>query len=671
MQFFKFEGLITDKKLIEQTDNRSIMREKARVISAKTNDFNRNRRDSFIFTAEMCDGTLIVGIIAKLPCDVQKLVDEFICKLNIELKDTVLEEITFHTLSDILDRASGNDFVKSSDDILEEFELDNLDNYTLHYSENVIDINSRKSVYADAEKFFARDSFIPELDRIYAGAAKQSINGHPVHYMMQTDDPGTRKYMCRLLINALYANKRIQNRRYCFLDIQPTDRLSHYAYEDLYKSCAGGTIIVRYLADESDENEYANHGRAMIEFLCEIMKKYCNQVLTVFCLPRECTKSKDIFYANLGGTSFVELKEEFVYGERASAFLKMLAKDNGIRPDKNLFRKIEENKGYLAPDLHVIFDEWYNMKLKTSIYPQYKEITCADRKTANAAPKGSAYTELSEMIGLTEAKKVIDRALNYYKAQKLFADKGMKPDIPSMHMVFTGNPGTAKTTVARLFAAIMKENDMLSKGNVIEVGRGDLVGQFVGWTAPTIQRKFKEARGSVLFIDEAYSLVDDRDGSFGDEAINTIVQEMENHRDDVVVIFAGYPDKMESFLQKNPGLRSRIAYHVPFDDYNSDELCRISTLIAKQKGLTLTEGALAKLNIIFDEARTQSDFGNGRFARNMIEKAKMAQATRLLTMDFDSIKSSDITTICAEDIELPPTAPNTPNTEARRIGFCA
>ena len=119
----------------------------------------------------------------------------------------------------------------------------------------------------------------------------------------------------------------------------------------------------------------------------------------------------------------------------------------------------------------------------------------------------------------------------------------------------------------------MKENRLLSKGNLIEVGRGDLIGKYVGWTAPMIQKKFKQAEGGVLFIDEAYSLVDDRDGSYGDEAINTIVQEMENHRDNVVVIFAGYPDKMESFLQKNPGLRSRIAFHVPFDDYSTEELC--------------------------------------------------------------------------------------------------
>ena len=272
------------------------------------------------------------------------------------------------------------------------------------------------------------------------------------------------------------------------------------------------------------------------------------------------------------------------------------------------------------------------------------------------------------MIGLDEAKRVIYQALNYYKAQKLFADKGMKTDHPAMHMIFTGNPGTAKTTVARLFAKIMKENDLLSKGNLVEVGRGDLVGKYVGWTAPTIQKKFKEAQGSVLFIDEAYSLVDDRNGSFGGEAINTIVQEMENHRDDVIVIFAGYPDKMEGFLQKNPGLRSRIAYHVPFDDYDTESLCEIAKLIAKQKGLKFTEEAFEKLSGLFDTARSENDFGNGRYVRNVIEKAKMAQATSLLTMNFDSIGNEDITTIIAEDIELPKASTKP---KAKQIGFCA
>ncbi len=473
--------------------------------------------------------------------------------------------------------------------------------------------------------------------------------------------------MLRVLLQALYANSRILSKRYIFLNIRPGENFSRAVYECLYKSSFGGTVIVRYLANDDTEEYYANCDRDTIETLCEVMKKYCNQVLTVFCFPRECTSSKNIFYENLGNISIVELKEEFVSGERAIDFLKMLAKDNEIRTDKKLFEKLEDEKGYLAPDLHDLFDNWYNNKLKTGVYPQYKDIATAKREVVKAAPKGSAYDELNKMIGLDEAKKVINQALNYYKAQKLFADKGMKSDHPAMHMVFTGNPGTAKTTVARLFARIMKENNLLSKGNLIEVGRGDLVGKYVGWTAPTIQKKFSDAKGSVLFIDEAYSLVDDRNGSFGDEAINTIVQEMENHRDDVVVIFAGYPDKMEGLLQKNPGLRSRIAYHVPFNDYDTAAaLCEIAKLIAKQKGLTFTDEACNKLTGLFDAARNESDFGNGRYVRNVIEKAKMAQASRLLTMDFDSIDSEDIALISADDIEIPKSSAKT---EKKQIGF--
>ena len=187
-----------------------------------------------------------------------------------------------------------------------------------------------------------------------------------------------------------------------------------------------------------------------------------------------------------------------------------------------------------------------------------------------------------------------------------------------------------------------------------------------GWTAQIVQGKFKEAVGGVLFIDEAYSLVDDRNGSFGDEAINTIVQEMENHRSDVVVIFAGYPDKMNGFLDKNPGLRSRIAFHVPFSDYTSEELCQIADMITKKNGMKLEKEALDKLEKVFDAAKTSMDFGNGRYVRNIFEQAKMNQASRLLEKDFEEITAEEITTIKAEDIVVP----DSKKSEIRRIGFC-
>lgn len=671
MQFYKFGGFITNEKWSKENDNRRIMREKVRKIAMKSEAFNiKLQKKGFFYVEDASQDTVSIGILCKDITNLDNQLNNYLETIGLELKDTCLEEVTFNTAHNMLHRSSRNEYIYDCDDILEQYELDKLNGHFgrgIDYSENIIKPLTKKTIYAEAERFLARDTFIPELDRIYAGNPKSKACGHPVHYIIQTDDRDTRKGMYRTLLGALSANGRLRSKRYTLLNFRPGDNFSMTVYDCLYKSCMGGAVIVRYLANDDTEDDHATCGRETIENLCEIMKKYRNQVLTIFCLPRECTKTKDIFFENLGNTSFVELKEEFISGERAVYFLRMLAKDNSIRTDKRLFAKLEEDKGYLAPDLHELFDEWYNNKLKTFIFPQYKEIDTAKHEVVKATPKGSAYDELMEMIGLEEAKKVINQALNYYKAQKLFVDKGMKTDRLVMHMVFTGNPGTAKTTVARLFARIMKDNDLLSKGNIIEVGRGDLVGKFVGWTAPTIQKKFREAQGGVLFIDEAYSLVDDRNGSFGDEAINTIVQEMENHRDEVVVIFAGYPDKMEGFLQKNPGLRSRIAFHVPFSDYNTEALCSIADLIAKQKGLVLTEEANKRLESIFEDARTESDFGNGRYVRNIIEKAKMAQTTRLLTMDFDSIGKEDIVTICAEDIETPVKAKTT---QKSKIGFC-
>lgn len=277
-----------------------------------------------------------------------------------------------------------------------------------------------------------------------------------------------------------------------------------------------------------------------------------------------------------------------------------------------------------------------------------------------------AMDELNSMIGLSDVKEKISSILDYHKAQKIYAARGLQNKKPAMHMSFTGNPGTAKTTVARLFARIMKENYILDTGKFVEVGRKDLVGRFVGWTAKIVEQKFKEAAGGVLFIDEAYSLVDDKNGLFGDEAINTIVQEMENHRDDVIVIFAGYPDRMETFIQRNEGLRSRINHHVAFKDYSVEELCQIAELIAGKENFKLTAAARRKLYNIFETASRNKDFGNGRFARNIIENAKMLHARAVCKLDSKKITNKKLLSLTASDIE----SPDNKYTEARpRIGF--
>ena len=374
MQFYKFEGFTVSEKWSEENDNRRIMREKIRKISMKTNSFNQNQHcKAYAFVSDTSEDTVTIGIIVSNYADVHKLISGYLKAIEMELKDTCLEEITFNTLRNMLSCANRCDYINDDDKVLEQFDLEKLNGRFgrgVEYGENILDHCDKKSVYDDARRFLAKDTFIPELDRIYAGSTKHKVSGHPVHYMIQTDDRETRKRMFRVLLQALYANNRILNKRYCFLNIRPGENFSRAVYDCLYKSSIGGAVIVRYLANDDTEEDYANCGRDTIETLCEVMKKYCNQVLTVFCLPRECTSSKDIFYENLGNVSIIEIKEEFVSGERAKDFLKTLAKDSGIRTDKKLFEKLEDEKGYLAPDLHDLFDNWYNNKLKTCVYPQ-------------------------------------------------------------------------------------------------------------------------------------------------------------------------------------------------------------------------------------------------------------------------------------------------------------
>ena len=171
----------------------------------------------------------------------------------------------------------------------------------------------------------------------------------------------------------------------------------------------------------------------------------------------------------------------------------------------------------------------------------------------------------------------------------------------------------------------------------------------------------------MLFIDEAYSLVDDRKGLYGDEAINTIVQEMENHRDDVIVIFAGYRNEMRIFLERNPGLDSRIAFHVPFEDYSEQELLDITRMLAQKTGYSVEESADEKLISIFRSAKTDPAFGNGRFARNLLEKAKLAQSNRMVAEDLRFVSDAELTTLKAEDFSYD----RKPEEPCFKIGFSA
>ena len=254
----------------------------------------------------------------------------------------------------------------------------------------------------------------------------------------------------------------------------------------------------------------------------------------------------------------------------------------------------------------------------------------AEVKTAEPAAEKTAMEELRGLVGLEDIKKQAERIIALKAVQEKAKAGGRTVENISLNCAFLGNPGTAKTTAARIFARVMKENGILSKGDLVEAGRADLVAKYLGQTAIKVKDAFKKAKGSVLFIDEAYSLLDNQENEYGDEAIATIVQEMENNRDDMIVIFAGYPDKMEQFLSRNPGLRSRVPFTVKFRDYSADELTEIAKQEITRRGYSADIEAEKKIFELCSAAMKCREFGNGRFSRNLVESAIMNAAERVM-----------------------------------------
>jgi len=244
------------------------------------------------------------------------------------------------------------------------------------------------------------------------------------------------------------------------------------------------------------------------------------------------------------------------------------------------------------------------------------------------ADKRNYMDELQALVGISNAKDQVKRILAFAKMRKAMEENGEHLEPITMNMEFVGNPGTAKTTVARIVAGLLKEIGIITTGKFIEVGRADLVAQYVGQTAPMVQNVFQKAKGGVLFIDEAYSLLEERRGEFGDEAINMIVQEMENNRKDTIVIFAGYPDEMDEFFLRNPGLRSRVPFRVNFEDYNVEEMLDICKLEAFKKGFLTDDMADKKIMEICEKSIKNKNNGNGRFCRNLIETGVLNFAFR-------------------------------------------
>lgn len=293
--------------------------------------------------------------------------------------------------------------------------------------------------------------------------------------------------------------------------------------------------------------------------------------------------------------------------------------------------------------------------LKSIMSPWNNEISKSELESNTATyvstpEKQGGMEQLTQLTGLELVKNDVATLVNFIKIQKVRASKGMKAPSLSYHCVFIGNPGTGKTTVARILACIYKELGILEKGHLVETDRSGLVAEYVGQTAVKTNKIIDSAMGGILFIDEAYSLVTNSSNDYGKEAIATLLKRMEDDRERLVVILAGYTQEMKEFIDSNPGLQSRFNRYIEFKDYSAEELLQIYLGNLKKYEYVITDGAIEKMKRVINKAIINKDhnFGNARWVRNIFEKTLEIQANRLAT--DGNISNESLTTITEDDI---------------------
>jgi len=273
---------------------------------------------------------------------------------------------------------------------------------------------------------------------------------------------------------------------------------------------------------------------------------------------------------------------------------------------------------------------------------------CPVRSPGDAGP---ALSELDSLVGLASVKRLVREICAFVRIQARRRGEGLAAEPLVLHMVFKGNPGTGKTTVARILGRTFKELGVLERGHLVEVERADLVGEYIGHTAQRTREQIRQAMGGILFIDEAYSLARGGEKDFGKEAIDALVKSMEDHKENLVLILAGYTNEMDYFLCTNPGLRSRFPIHMDFPDFDAQELLAIADLMLRKRQYRLSAASRARLKEILEErsAFDGSVNGNARMVRNLIERAVRRQAMRLA--DRAVLTRDDLMLILPDDLE--------------------
>lgn len=510
-----------------------------------------------------------------------------------------------------------HNFMRSANLWFYEYDWKSLKHYNFDFEEVIIEENDKKISNMYDSKF--QD----EITNIDNHKNSANYNGNMVHYIISGRSPEAYRDMTKTLVASLIRANRVKSKRIEFIsNLEPDFYKSRNLIEDIIENNYGGTIVFDLTEKFGfDASDYLR----VCQYIENLIKKYKNECLFVFTYNMEKTGFSYYLLPQLkkyvipvmlregNGNrisainylkALIEQSEYSNYAYQAAEFLKQYP--------GNLFSQTD------ILQAHEQFEAWC---LNKNVFHAYHYELPDDFMLDRNENVELSYEKLQKMIGLNSVKKQIDEiiATNIVEMERKNRKRN-KYHSGTMHMIFAGNPGTAKTTVGRLFAEIAKQKGILKSGVFVETSGLDLDGFCCDHL---IREAFVAAKGGVLFIDEAYSLK-------SDTAVTVLIQEMENRRDEVIVILAGYNERMEAFLEINEGLKSRIPYWIDFPDYNADELTLIFKSMVKDKGMKVTDSALKEAHYIFDKKRYQENFGNGRYVRNLIEHVIQKQSNRLL-----------------------------------------
>lgn len=407
-------------------------------------------------------------------------------------------------------------------------------------------------------------------------------------------------------------------------------------------------ISFNEIEDLSKINEYYNNGIVLYTNLDKLESTKINKFIT---LLKEKTTEKVINI--LSGKK--EIIDEFLKNDNDLEKTYFPYHINGINPENiEIFNEIIQNIDNLSEENQTKLLDYVTLSFKNNSldYPTYRDNLIDYISFNNAVPSiinnktnEEILEELNDLVGLKLVKDTINDLINLISL-KSKTNNELKINDINLHMVFLGNPGTGKTTVARIIAGILYNLNYIKENKLVEVTSKDLVAEYVGQTGPKTMNVINKAMGGVLFIDEAYSLASGNDNSFNKEAIAMLIKAMEDYRDNLVVIFAGYTREMQDFLDSNSGIRSRIGYTFEFADYTEEELIDIFSKFVKKAGFDITNEAIKKVKETIKEHLNDKNFGNARFVRNLFEKIVIKHATNTKNIknkkDLKTIKEEDI-----------------------------